>query len=122
MCHFYSQVVILSTQSQLPWYLTSQLGLCSAPILLTHFSAQIHTHTLDHTHIYTPTDSCEQTHAFIQSKAATRKTQQYVPSFISALLSLFVSQLCRCLSHGDMNTKFAEILFPVVWLEQRVLK
>lgn len=35
---------------------------------------------------------------------------------------VFTSQRCRCFSHGDINTEFAQILLPVVWLERRVLK
>lgn len=85
-------------------------------IILTHFNARAHTgtHGRTHTHICQRTLASKDTHSYKAGLPHT-KTLTYVPSFISALLSLFVSQLCRCFSHGDMNTKFAQILFPVVW-------
>lgn len=90
--------------SRLPRCSRSQLRLYSALITLTHFSAHVHPHAHAHTN--------EHLQAKLAHSYKVRLRPTYVPSVISALLSLFVSQLHRCFSHGDMNTKFVQILFP----------
>lgn len=108
MCLFYSQVVTLSVDPNPEvLHITAETLFSSDP--LDPFQ---HTHA----HTHTPTNTSK------QSKTAIQNTLTYMPSFISALLNLLMSQLYRRFSYGDMNTKFAQILLPVVWLEQWVLK